>query len=56
MGGVRVVQAALVHKGEDCGTLSGELRGVISGCNELQGSFTEQAASDCNGKHWGPVW
>lgn len=30
--------------------------GVISGCNELQGSFTEQAASDCNGKHWGPVW
>lgn len=30
--------------------------GVISGCNELQGSFTEQAASDCNGKHWGPAW
>lgn len=24
VGGVRVVQAALVHKGEDCGTLSGE--------------------------------
>ena len=38
-GGMRVVQEALVHKGEDCGTLGGESRGGHQWLQRATGVF-----------------